>query len=42
MPPASMKAFSCYGAKLDCARSYESSQLHPQNVYSMKTESTTD
>ena len=36
MPPASMKAFSFYGAKLDCARPYKSSQLNPWSVYSLK------
>ena len=36
MPPASMKAFGFYGAKLDCARPYRSNQLHPQTVYSKK------
>ena len=32
----SMKAFGFYGAKLNCARPYISSQLHPPSVYSLK------
>ena len=36
MPPASMKAFGFYGAKLDSARPYRSSQLYLRTVYSKK------
>ena len=36
MPPANIKAFGFYGAKLDCVRPYKSSQLHLLTVYSLK------